>query len=546
MTWTSYSPLPPRSVLQMAFAALVLLVLVIAGPASAEGRKVALVIGNSAYTSVPKLVNPANDAADIGAALTDLGFEVDIRLDMDLTEMLTALREFGAQARTSDFAIVYYAGHGIEIGGENYMIPVGAQLKADIDVSYEAVPLELAVASVEGARTLSLVIVDACRDNPFLATIERTSAKRSIGRGLALIEPEGNTLVAYSAREGTTAADGAGRNSPYADAILLHLGDPDLEIGMFFRRVRDQVLLATNGGQEPFLYGSLSADPIFLSARAAIAAPEPVEAGTTPEVSDSRPASEAVELAFWTSISSSTDPLDYEEYLSRFPAGVFVSLAERRLATLRSTASTALIPEPQPKAVPAVQPAPPLAAETPLVVTREIVWEVQARLSVLGYEVGVLDGLKGPRSRTAISAYQRAASLPVTGEIDAAFLQQLAQAVSDDRLRLSLSAAARPSGTTATGAAYCMAEPDGTVSDGLSGRPLMCHVVWPRRNGDLMVETHLDYLRASPEAPVRSFRTELSSIGEGAFQTSTGVRFDVTDSEVRIGGNRFLRSQPRP
>lgn len=546
MTQTNFGLWLPRAGLLRKLLTVVLLVIALVAPASAEGRKVALVIGNSAYVAVPKLVNPRNDAADIGAALGDLGFEVDVRLDLDLTQMLSVLREFGAKARASDFALVYYAGHGIEIGGENYMIPVSAVLKTDIDVSYETVPLELAVAAVEGASTLSLVIVDACRDNPFLAKIERTSAKRSIGRGLALIEPEGNTLVAYSAREGTTAADGNGRNSPYAEAILSHLVDPDLEIGMFFRRVRDQVLSTTNGSQEPFLYGSLSADPIFLNPRAAAAAPEVVAVVTAPAVAGGSSASDAVELAFWSAISGSTEPLDYEEYIERFPAGAFVSLAERRLAALRSSVSRPVTTEPQPDPAAIAVVSPDAAPVEPLTVTREIVWDVQARLSALGYEVGVLDGLKGPRSRTAISAYQRLASLPATGDIDAIFLRHLLQSVPDDRLRLALSAAATTSGATGPGAAYCLIEADGTISDGLSGRSLMCHVVWTRRDGGLLIETFLDYLRASPNTPVHSFRTELSSVGPGSFQTSAGLRFDLTEDALRSGENVFLRSQPRP
>lgn len=232
---------------------------------AAAGARVALVIGNSGYINVPNLQNPANDANDIGDVLEQLGFEVDRRIDLSQIELLRALKEFQRRTITADVAVIYYAGHGIEIDRQNYLIPIDATLKTDRDIAFEAVTLETALLAVEGAKVLSLVIVDACRNNPFVATIKRTSASRSIGRGLALVEPARNTLVAYAAKEGTQAYDGDGRNSPYASALIRTLEEPGIEIGKVFRRVRDRVLDATNGAQEPFLYGSLSADDIFLN-----------------------------------------------------------------------------------------------------------------------------------------------------------------------------------------------------------------------------------------------------------------------------------------
>lgn len=171
--------------------------------AAAAGGRIALVIGNSGYANAPDLENPANDASDLGDVFERLGFEVDRRTDLSQIELLGALKEFQRRTLGADVAIIYYAGHGIEIDRQNYLIPVDATLKTDRDIAFEAVTLETALLAVEGAGKLSLVIVDACRNNPFAATIKRTSASRAIGRGLALVEPASNTLVAYAAKEGT-------------------------------------------------------------------------------------------------------------------------------------------------------------------------------------------------------------------------------------------------------------------------------------------------------------------------------------------------------
>ena len=162
--------------------------------------------------------------------------------------------------------MVYYAGHGIEVDQRNYLVPVDAELGSDHDVEYETVPLDLVVRAAERASGLRLVILDACRDNPFAASMRRAGTTRSIGRGLARVEPAGSTLVAYAAKGGTVAADGDGRNSPYTEALLAHLEEPGLEVGMMFRRVRDAVLASTRRRQEPFVYGSLSSEMVYLKA----------------------------------------------------------------------------------------------------------------------------------------------------------------------------------------------------------------------------------------------------------------------------------------
>ena len=228
------------------------------------GRRVALVIGNSAYRSVGLLPNPAKDAELIGAALRQTGVEdVTVAHDLDHTAMVAALKAFTLKADGADWAMVYYAGHGIEVGGINYLIPVDAQLQSDRDVADETVSLERLMSSIEGAHKLRLVVLDACRNNPFSAQMKRTGAARAIGRGLSRIEPTGATLVVYAAKEGTTAADGDNANSPFATAFARRVVEPGVEINKTLRFVRQDVLDATGNGQEPFVYGSLPPTDFF-------------------------------------------------------------------------------------------------------------------------------------------------------------------------------------------------------------------------------------------------------------------------------------------
>lgn len=241
---------------------------VIAQDAPGGETRVALVIGNGAYTSVPALPNPGSDARAVADALRAAGFRT-VHLDNDLGAgaMRERLNAFSVESSKADWAVVYYAGHGIEVSGTNYLIPVDAKLKTDRSVQFEAVPLESVLASVESARKLRLVILDACRDNPFLRDMAKTVASRSVGRGLARIEPESSaTLVAYAAKAGQVASDGvAGQaNSPFATALIRNMGKPGVEIRKFFGLVRDDVMAATGNGQEPFVYGSLGGDDYFL------------------------------------------------------------------------------------------------------------------------------------------------------------------------------------------------------------------------------------------------------------------------------------------
>jgi Caspase domain len=228
-------------------------------------KRVALVIGNSGYENVTRLPNPANDATAITAILKEAGFVVDTRRDLKTADMRRALRDFADTSRDADVAVVYYAGHGMEVDGTNYLIPVDAALERDLDVYDEAVPLERVLVTIEPAKQLRLVMLDACRDNPFARSMKRTNGTRAVGRGLAKVEPSSpNTLIAFASKAGSTAADGDGKNSPFTIALVKHIGTPGLDLRRAFGYVRDEVLKATGSRQEPYVYGSLGGDDVPL------------------------------------------------------------------------------------------------------------------------------------------------------------------------------------------------------------------------------------------------------------------------------------------
>ena len=239
---------------------LLLILISVSFPALAE-KRVALVIGNGAYVKTATLPNPKNDAAAIADLLRKAAFDVvDVKADLGADAMRRALRDFSVQVLDADMAVVFYAGHGMEMNGVNYLIPVDATIARDVDVEDETISLERVIRTVESARRLQLIILDSCRDNPFVRSMRRTLATRAVRSGHADIDEKAlppNMLIAYAQKAGQTAEDGAGVNSPYTTALLKHLSTPGLDVELALRRVRDEVLQATRNRQEPFKYGSL-------------------------------------------------------------------------------------------------------------------------------------------------------------------------------------------------------------------------------------------------------------------------------------------------
>jgi hypothetical protein len=303
--------------------------LTVCQPAWAE-KRVALVLGNAAYQNVAKLPNPVNDGAVIAATLRNAGFDVvDSRQDLPAAETRRTLRDFADRARDADIAVVYYAGHGIEVDGANYLIPVDAKLERDTDVYDEALSLDRVLLAIEPAKKLRLVILDACRDNPFSKNMKRTVASRAIGQGLAKVEPNSpNMLIAYSAKAGSTAADGDGKNSPFTVALSKHLTTPGLDVRRAFGFVRDDVLKTTSNRQEPFVYGSLGGEDVPLVPAPTRAAP------ATPAPSPQAEARRDYELALQIGNKSAMNA-----FLAQYPDGFYASLARLQLEKFAAEAA---------------------------------------------------------------------------------------------------------------------------------------------------------------------------------------------------------------
>jgi uncharacterized caspase-like protein len=223
-------------------------------------KRVALVMGNSAYRHVAKLANPANDAAGMAAALTRLGFEVIEGRDLDKTATEKTIRAFQKSLSGADVALFFYAGHGLQVAGQNYIAPIDATLKAEGDLDFETVPVDLVLKQMERGTKTNLVFLDACRDNPLADNLARSMGTRSasVGRGLARVGAGLGTLIAFATQPGSVALDGAGANSPFTAALLKHIERPGIDVGELMIEVRREVLAATNGVQVPWDQSSLT------------------------------------------------------------------------------------------------------------------------------------------------------------------------------------------------------------------------------------------------------------------------------------------------
>lgn len=257
--------------MRVLFASLLMMLAVSVAQAS---ERVALVIGIADYKSISTLNNTINDARLISQTLQEIGFEVTVLEDATSREMFDAIDSFSFRAETSDLALIYFAGHGVEVQGENFLIPADALVNSNLDIQRQSVSLDDLLAAVDTARKMRIVILDSCRDNPFGDAIDLTQTTEALsgseggtrgGGGLALPSPDRGTLVSFAAKDGNVALDGEGDNSPFARALATKLRKQNLEISLMFRQVRDQVLKSTFNRQEPHTYGSLSGIPFYLN-----------------------------------------------------------------------------------------------------------------------------------------------------------------------------------------------------------------------------------------------------------------------------------------
>ncbi len=320
----------------------------LSAPALGEMR-VALVIGNSAYKNAPALANPKNDAEAMAASLKRLGFEVLAGTDLDKPAMDRLLQAYADKLEKADVALVFYAGHGLQVNGRNYLVPVDGKLDKESDLIFQAVALDTIQGLMEQGQRTSILILDACRDNPLARNLARSMGTRStgIGRGLGEAKAGVGTLIVYATQPGNVALDGEGANSPFTTALLANLEANELEVRQVLTRVRQAVIVSTKGKQVPWDSSSLTGDFYFAAsgAREAPAAPR-----AAPQAS---PPSADSENLFWQSVRESKNAADYKAYLARYPQGVFSELAKIRLAEIEKAAAVAPVapekPAPKPE-----------------------------------------------------------------------------------------------------------------------------------------------------------------------------------------------------
>jgi hypothetical protein len=327
------------------------LVAAVASATLAQAQRIALAVGVAAYRNAPPLANTRNDAQAMAAALERLGFKVETLLDPDRAALEGAIRRFGARAEGAEASLFYYAGHALEIGGRNWLLPVGAELRSALDLRFEALDLDSVLEQTTGRSRVTLMFLDACRDNPFRTRL--ASGARDIPtRGLGRIDAAAGTFVAFATAPGMVAMDGSGANSPFTAALLRVMERPGLEIRRLLSEVRREVREKTGGKQLPWDTSALEGDFFFRPAPGSPSeARPPGQTSATPDV----------EALFWDTVRNSRDPADLRAYLTRFPNGTFTELARNRLNQLQTAAATPARPPPAASA-PAAPSAPAAAA----------------------------------------------------------------------------------------------------------------------------------------------------------------------------------------
>lgn len=304
-------------------------------PAASTEARVALVVGAGAYQHANPLANTLNDARELSARLKHLGFEVETVIDPDRQKFEAAIRRFGQRARGAEAALFYYAGHALEFGGHNWLIPVPADLQTERDLRFETLDLDAVIEQIEGQARVSLVILDACRNNPFRRRLASDSRGVDTGGGLGFQRAASGTLIVYATQLGAVASDGTGPHSPFTAALLRHMETPGMEVRQLMAEVRSDVRQVTSGQQTPWESSALEGQ-FFLD-------PQPIQ----PLPPNSTAGVRDAEVVFWDSIKESHDPADLQLYLVRYPNGVFAALARNRIAHLHKAALPSFNPPQQ-------------------------------------------------------------------------------------------------------------------------------------------------------------------------------------------------------
>jgi uncharacterized caspase-like protein len=387
--------------------------LVSANSAKAD-RRVAFVVGNGAYKNVAPLPNPPIDAKAMAGVLRNAGFDVVEGINLTRDKMTERLLEFGKKTQGADVAVFFYAGHGIAVDGTNYLLPVDADIKSEMDVKLgSAINVDLSLDQTMNDAKVKLVFLDACRDNPFAAKLKAISTRSvAVQSGLAEMKSGEGTLIAFATGPGQTALDGQeGTNSPFTRALMANITQPGVEIQQAMTQVRAQVNEETNKGQLPWGHTNLTG-AVYLNPVATPAGAPPAVAANTPATTTS-PASD-VELEFWRSIKDSNKPEELNAYLNNYPNGQFKSIALSRIASLENGPSTTTR-----NLTTGIDPATfnedaNQVTEDQIGLDRNQRRDVQRRLTGLGFDTKV-SGKFDESTRAVITRWQTARGYPSTG-----------------------------------------------------------------------------------------------------------------------------------
>jgi hypothetical protein len=372
-------------------------------PAAAQpGARVALVMGVGAYRAIPPLANPPNDARALAETLRRIGFDTDLVLDPDRAAMEQAVRRLGQRAVGAEAALFFYAGHALEFGGRNWLLPVTTDVRNDRDLRFEALDLDSVLAQLESAR-VSIVLLDGCRDNPFRLRLASATRGIATAPGLSPVRAAVGTLIAFATAPGEVAEDGTGTHSPFTAALLRKIATPGLELRSMMAEVRREVREATGGRQVPWEHSAMEGAFYFIPAAINVpqaAAPTPVAAP---------PRDDRAEILFWESAHAGNTPADYRAYLERFPNGTFAPLARARIAAM--DAVVAGLASPAITHTPAAQPAATAVRLTAAELARRVpnVTPAHARSTAEGYMAA-----PGPNRALAVNP-ERQTSFRVQG-----------------------------------------------------------------------------------------------------------------------------------
>ena len=419
-------------------------------------KKVALIVGNGAYQNAPTLANPVTDAKAVASAFERLGFETVTGYDLDGDGMRQTVTKFAKASRKADITVFFYAGHGIAFEGTNYMVPVDAAFEDPTALDFEAVAVDFVTKYMRYADGVSLVFLDACRDNPLASTLTRSlglSTRSAVSRGLAQMDVSGagqGLAIAFATSPGEVAYDGAGTHSPFTSALLNHIEARDADITEVMSRVTGDVLRSTDEKQRPWLNASLTGPVVLNPAPLVPAAPEVQVAALSTAQQTGVPTTAAPVAALPSAARSgatsnidaqkmlfdvareSNKVADYRAYLSTFPHGLFAQNAKAAIQELEAktalpttvaavggaaTGAAAALPVPE---IPLDKTPTTEATEVAMGMNRTQRREVQTRLNVAGHKVGGADGMFGPRTRAGIVAWQTTRGLPPTGFLSAA------------------------------------------------------------------------------------------------------------------------------